>query len=299
MDTKTCEYILEIARQKSITRAAETLGVSQSALSQSLLRVEKELGAQLFTRKKSALSPTEAGKLYLDTAGKMVLMNRRLVTDISTMNRRKRIYMGVTSMWGMEMMIELIPVFRERFPEVMLELQNGNFQSLATDYQMGRLDVLVTSAVSENILPGTEFLLRREGLRLIISSRHPFAQRHWNQQTLPREAIRRELAQEDTIRHDRGSTNYLIENALFEELGMQTRTICQLGDYASLRRLVGSGLGYAIVSGDVVDVDQRIRSWELEPKLERANLLLVHPDVVVGSAEEYLIEIIRNYRLFQ
>ena len=48
MDIKNPEYILEIARQQSVTRAAEKLFVTQSTLSQYLLKLEAELGTPLF-----------------------------------------------------------------------------------------------------------------------------------------------------------------------------------------------------------------------------------------------------------
>ena len=298
MDTKVCEYILEIARQRSITKAAEALEISQSALSQCLIRVEKELSAPLFYRRKTSLTPTEAGKLYIEAASKVVEIKRRLRADVSAMARQKRIRVGISSMWGMEMMMEIIPMFRERYPEVTLELKNGNFSDLSTNYLQGKCDVLVISAVSENVLPGTCIPLRMEELKLIISSRDPFALRHWNQQTLPRTVLRDELLHADAIRHERGATNHEIENQLYEELGMQTKTICRLGDYGALMRLVAGGLGYAIVSGDVVDRDKSIKCWSLDPRLERCNLLCIHPNVTIGSPEKYLIEIIRGYRLF-
>ena len=50
MDIKNPEYILEIARQQSVTRAAEKLFVTQSTLSQYLLKLEAELGTPLFLR---------------------------------------------------------------------------------------------------------------------------------------------------------------------------------------------------------------------------------------------------------
>ena len=72
MDTKALEYILEIARCRSVTRAARSLGISQSALSQILLRVEREIGTPLFVRQKRALKLTEAGELYVEAAESII-----------------------------------------------------------------------------------------------------------------------------------------------------------------------------------------------------------------------------------
>jgi len=299
MDTKVCEYILEIARQKSITKAAEALEISQSALSQCLIRVEKDMGAPLFNRKKTSLSPTDAGKLYIEAAEKMVETKRRLQAEIASMSGRKCISLGISSMWGMDMMLEIIPIFREKYPEVTLELDKANFAALSNGYMHGKYDLLVTCAPSEDALIGTGVLLRKEELKLVISANHQFANRHWNQQVLPREAIKEELFGVDAIRHERGTTNHEIENELYHGLGMQPQTICRLGDYSALMQMVGAGLGYTIVSGDVVDKDDRVKSWSLSPTLERKNMLFIHPNVTMGSPEKYLIDLIKSYKTFK
>ena len=68
MDFKELEYILVIAQEKNISKAAERLYVSQPALSRALLKVEDRLGVSLFFRKNRQYIPTYAGELYLDMA---------------------------------------------------------------------------------------------------------------------------------------------------------------------------------------------------------------------------------------
>ena len=63
MDFRQLEYIVAIAENKSISKAAETLFISQSGLNQQLIKLEKEFGLQLFDRNKHFLSPTKAGEI--------------------------------------------------------------------------------------------------------------------------------------------------------------------------------------------------------------------------------------------
>ena len=72
MDTKQIEYILKIAEEGNITHAAEKLFLTQPALNQQLLRLEKELGTRLFVRSRTDWRPTEAGMVYLENARKML-----------------------------------------------------------------------------------------------------------------------------------------------------------------------------------------------------------------------------------
>lgn len=66
MDFKELEYMIVIAQEKNISKAAERLYVSQSALSQALLKVEDRLGVSLFARKNRQYIPTCEGELYLE-----------------------------------------------------------------------------------------------------------------------------------------------------------------------------------------------------------------------------------------
>ena len=64
MDTKQIEYILKIAEEGNITHAAEKLFLTQPALNQQLLRLEKELGTRLFVRSRTDWRPTEAWSIW-------------------------------------------------------------------------------------------------------------------------------------------------------------------------------------------------------------------------------------------
>ena len=70
MDTRQIEYILKIAEENNITKAAEKLFLTQSALNQQLLKLERELGTPLFQRTKNKWCLTDAGRIYVEGAKK-------------------------------------------------------------------------------------------------------------------------------------------------------------------------------------------------------------------------------------
>ena len=76
MDIRQIEYIIAIEQEQSISKAAEKLFLTQSALNQQLLKLEKELGTPLFERRKHTMIPTYAGRIYLNTAHRMVDMKQ-------------------------------------------------------------------------------------------------------------------------------------------------------------------------------------------------------------------------------
>ena len=66
------QYIIAIANTGSLSLAARQIGVSQPALSKYLNKLEQELGLTLFTREKKKLRPTEAGRVYINGACKIL-----------------------------------------------------------------------------------------------------------------------------------------------------------------------------------------------------------------------------------
>ena len=95
MDLKQIEYMVKIADEKSITRAAEKLFLTQSALNQQLLRLERELGVQLFKRTKSDWAPTPAGEIYLEGARDILGIRRRTYNRISDLANTKKGYLSI------------------------------------------------------------------------------------------------------------------------------------------------------------------------------------------------------------
>ncbi|MFF5976535.1 LysR family transcriptional regulator [Streptomyces sp. NPDC012769] len=72
VDTRLLRYAVAVAREGSLTRAAERLFVSQPALTKQIRRLEKELGVRLFTRSRAGMTPTEAGRALVDGAAELL-----------------------------------------------------------------------------------------------------------------------------------------------------------------------------------------------------------------------------------
>ena len=75
MDIRQLTYFLEVARQQSMTKAAEVLHVSQPALSKMVKGLEEELDMTLIIRTNKSSEVTDAGKIVMDYAKKMIALN--------------------------------------------------------------------------------------------------------------------------------------------------------------------------------------------------------------------------------
>ena len=299
METKALEYILEIARCRSITKAARSLGISQSALSQILLRVEREIGAVIFIRQKRALKLTEAGELYIEAAAKIVDTKNRFLADLQDLTAERHIRVGVTSQWGMAMLLEILPEFHALFPDVPVELVQRSYSALMSEYAQYRIDIAVSTYHISDPLPEEGEVLRKEEMKLFVNKNHPFSAAHAGESSIPEQLLRTELDGMSFIRSAKGSLSRRMEDAMFERIGFSPRTFCEVNDYITFINLVEANLGFAFVSADYASLSNKVSIWSMEPKLLRRNILLVRPGFERGKEADYLIDRIKNYKLFK
>ena len=85
MDTRQLEYMLCVEKHRSISRAAEELYISPSALSQQIKQLEFELGTRLFRRSGGGMIPTTDGNIYLSGARQMLKLKQDAVSRIRAM----------------------------------------------------------------------------------------------------------------------------------------------------------------------------------------------------------------------
>lgn len=84
MDTKQLKYFIAVCQHRSITNAAESIFVSQQALSASIAKLEKELQTTLFIRSTKGVEPTKAGLYLLSEAKKILAIEDELTSYLSS-----------------------------------------------------------------------------------------------------------------------------------------------------------------------------------------------------------------------
>lgn len=83
MQLRECEYILAIAQEGNMGKAAQRLYVSQPALSKMLAKLEENIGKPLFERQSTGMVPTAAGTAYIEGARRMIELNAQWEQEIN------------------------------------------------------------------------------------------------------------------------------------------------------------------------------------------------------------------------
>ena len=149
MNTKrneTSNYIKKIAQAKSISVAADQLGISQPALSSYLKKVEGELGVVLFDRSRQPLELTEAGRVYLDYLDEVVVRQKELMKSLSDINDLKTgsLTVGGASFFNVAYLPKSIAAFVSENPGIDIEIVDDRVPRLEALAQKGMLDLFIT-----------------------------------------------------------------------------------------------------------------------------------------------------------
>lgn len=128
MNTKVMEYIVAIAQEQSISRAAERFYLSQADLSAHLRNVEKVIGVPLFTRSSAGVKPTQAGIIFINDAQEILHMEKELNSALAKMRQqtRNQIHVMVDAPFYNRFIRMVIPQFSDRCPTFTLEVTNCN-----------------------------------------------------------------------------------------------------------------------------------------------------------------------------
>lgn len=250
MDFRKLAYIVEVAKEGSVTAAASKLYISQPALSQILAQVEKEVGIKLFDRKETPMRLTYAGELYLATA-------KEILTEYETLKRRLldvaegeegQIKLGIPVERAGYMLPEVLKLFQNRFPKVNLILEENSGKTILSKLKNHEVDLVILPKIEKNFGADFETRLIYEEELFIVSSK-PLAEAidgvHIETKSLqPYPFI---LVKEGHAIRNR-------TNSIFETAGITPHVLIETTSNLTAVQMVQSGLGLAIVPKRTVDV---------------------------------------------
>lgn len=138
------EYFLAVAEELNITRAAKRLYISQQSLSNHISNMEKEFGVQLFNRT-MPLTLTYAGRSLKTRAKQLLDLKDETYRELSDIKdfTTGQLSIGVSHTRGRFLLPAILPSYREKFPNIELNLVEGNSQELSTALIHGEIDLMI------------------------------------------------------------------------------------------------------------------------------------------------------------
>ena len=158
MDANSLILIHAIANAGSLTRAAQTLGMVQPALTKKLQRVESELGVNLFTRNRRGVSLTSYGETLLPHANTLVAQLRQATEAIGQMRGQREgiVSVALSHLATITLLAEVYRRFQVRWPDIQLRIAPPAFPDRFTGLREGAPDFAVVPRPAQRL--GNEFI---------------------------------------------------------------------------------------------------------------------------------------------
>ena len=181
MDEMKLEYILEIARQKSISKAAASLFIAQPSLSRYIINLEKQLGVKLFDRSHTPLELTEAGQLIVQYIQQSEALKAKFFSELGRYKESTctEIKIGVVP-WRIPVFLpKIVPEFMGKHHNVNVIIKEGVSQDLEASVLGDQIDACVVNGPQNNQL--LEYrVLNYEKIVLVVPRSSEVAQKNYD-----------------------------------------------------------------------------------------------------------------------
>ncbi len=244
MTLEQLKIFLEVARLEHVTRAAETLHLTQSAVSAAISALEARHGVILFDRVGRRIGLTEAGRLFVDEA--RAVMERARAAELALADLggsasgvlRVHASQTVASYWLPSRLV----AYHERFPRVDLRLIVGNTQSAVEAVVTGEADLAVVEG--EVVVPDLQrSTVAEDRLVLVVGRRHAWAD--------GRKLVASDLLETNWIMREAGSGTRAAFESQLSSLGLDPQAlsvVLEMPSNEAAMAAVEAGLSATVLS---------------------------------------------------
>lgn len=283
-----------VARLLSFTKAAESLHMTQPAVTFQVRQLEEHFNTRLFDRTHNRISLTDAGRRVYEFADQIFVLYaemenavREMTGDISGV-----VMIGASTTIAEYMLPALLGDFKLQFPDVNVQLKVSNTEGIVSMVENNVIDLGVVEApvANKNLVVD---VCRIDQLVAIVPPSHPLAERD----TVEVEQL---LAHPYICREEGSGTREVI-NEYFSTAGVNPSevSICmELGSPEAVKGAVEAGMGVSIVSRATLHKELQLETLvalNLAPPLERPFSFVHQKQKFRHRAMDTLLEFARNY----
>lgn len=261
------DYVIAVAEERNLTKAAQRLYVSQPTLSMYLNRLEEELGAKLFDRTKSPITITEAGQFYLQKMKQIALAERTMRQELQFISHPAQTFVvGIGQYRGNHWLPLILPQFCELHPDVNIQLVQTAEDVIYDKLQQQQIDLFIGAYptasqefIVEELMFEKLFLAASKTLGIIpesirdqYSCESPYRVRPERLRGLP------------FIVPALGHGMYPIYESIIQENRLAPSRTISVSNLGTGIQLTASGLGIQLLSGPALDQLPSVHAEDLD-----------------------------------
>ncbi|HEX8914447.1 MAG TPA: LysR family transcriptional regulator [Humisphaera sp.] len=258
-DVHALKVFAAVAEHLSFTRAAETLFLTQSAVSHQVAALERQLGTQLFERRGRTTVLTSPGRVLLDRARRVFAALDEATEAVRQASKPDlgRLRIGASPTACQYLVPESLREFRECFPGYSLAINPGDSPVVGERVAEGSIDLGIMIRPEGRGDRGSRLAyhdLFADELGFLVSPLHPWARAG--------KVDRRALGDQRMVLYGRASATYRTVERWFLKMKAPLRDPIELGSMEAIKELVKLGLGISIMA-----------PWVAKPELTAGSLV--------------------------
>jgi DNA-binding transcriptional LysR family regulator len=181
VEFKDIEYAFAIAKYRHITKAAESLYITQPTLSTYIKNMENRLGVVLFKREGNKIDLTYEGEIFIENGLKILQQRDDLLNKLSESidSERGRLKLSIPTLRGSYLIPSILPLFHKKFPNVEIVLSEGSSSEIEKNVKNGLSDLVIFNKPFRKLSLEHETIAQEE-LLLVMHKDHPLAKKAIN-----------------------------------------------------------------------------------------------------------------------
>ena len=298
MDFRQLSYITAIAEEKSITKAAEKLYITRSALNYSLLNTEKMLGFPLFKRISNKLVPTYAGEIFLENARKIMASCKEMDHSLQTLSdtTQQRLSIGITVGGGQSAFARMFPEYHKQYPLITVNLLEGNMHILEEALLNGKIDIAFFGGIPDNPLITFREVLNPQPLLLAVPKDHFLIRQHGLNNGDP---IDLKLFQSEAfIIMNRKSFLHEKIDDIFHTSKFRPHIIMECSELSMVLHFIEHNVGLGFIPDNVLKNQPNLMGFPVQPEVMIHQTILYRKSSFFSQPElDFMEKIINNHNL--
>lgn len=139
------EYVYEVYKERSFSKAAKNLFISQPSLSGTIKRVEEEIGYEIFDRSTKPIGVTDIGKKYIETIEEILKMEKHFIQYVNDVDDLKagNVSVGGTQQYTSYMLPSIVSKFIDKYPHINVDIVEAKTSSLIKYLNEGAIDIAI------------------------------------------------------------------------------------------------------------------------------------------------------------
>jgi DNA-binding transcriptional LysR family regulator len=248
MELRHLRTIEAVARHRSFTKAGEELYLAQSAISQQIRRLERELGLEVFRRTSRSVELTTEGRVILGYAQRVLAEVDGLHSELEELTGllRGQLRIGGIYPTGPYDLFSMLADFRAAHPEVAVHMVEDTQDDVIAALRADELDCAFTALDPDTL--GNEFaatLLWEDELIVALSADHPLC--------ADRRVTFEQLTAQDVIAYRENSALRRRLERTMADQGLEPRNAFVCTEMAAVRTLASKGLGVAVMPRSIAE----------------------------------------------